>query len=467
MPEEEKSVVATREAAVPAGTAPGTSAELLLRAALERLVLLECRLGPAAPASPPPEALRREMQRAIERAAEAEAERDRLFSRLLAAERVRGSLTGQAPEAGQVDLAGFIAELRSELTAAQRERDAVVERNRALAAELRHSSPGPRGALEWAAQLSAEGLLSPPEAPLSDLWPDLAAGTPAERLVLGGAVRDLDSPDSAARAAALARLEGLPAKVAAPIVAAALGREHDPVLLGRTLRLAGRLGLPVLLPLVERERTHPDERVRAAALFAAIRLGGGEGAAVEDPAPRVRRGALLCAVLCAPEGVNARIERLAGDPDPGVRKLVAAAAAALPERPEPLLRRLANDDVPAVRRSALRALSAAPEIAGLPPAQRRRRLKQETPSVTLHRDPAPRARALSPTAGEGSTPAEAAGASALGEAIEGELRASLRGRTEAELAVVLGRPIEEIRRAAQDAIAAGQIVRRGERLHVG
>src|ERR1700722_13280852 len=87
-----------------------------LRSALERLVLLECR----AQQSPGPTASsaelelsrwRSEAQRAEARAASAEAQRDRLFSRLIAAERMHAGLAG---ESGEVDLASFIAELRSE-----------------------------------------------------------------------------------------------------------------------------------------------------------------------------------------------------------------------------------------------------------------------------------------------------------------------------------------------------------------
>src|ERR1700722_6861097 len=88
-----------------------------LRSALERLVLLECR----AQQSPGPTASSKELelarwraeaQRAEARAASAEAQRDRLFSRLIAAERTQTGLSGEPTGA---DLASFIAELRAEL----------------------------------------------------------------------------------------------------------------------------------------------------------------------------------------------------------------------------------------------------------------------------------------------------------------------------------------------------------------
>src|SRR5580692_9751688 len=95
-----------------------------LRAALERLVLLECRAsvspGPSAEASELELARWRDAaQRAEGRVAAVEAQRDQLFSRLLDAERLH---TGLAGDASDVDLASFIADLRNELMRAEQAR---------------------------------------------------------------------------------------------------------------------------------------------------------------------------------------------------------------------------------------------------------------------------------------------------------------------------------------------------------
>ncbi|MHB1844149.1 MAG: hypothetical protein ACYCWW_04860, partial [Deltaproteobacteria bacterium] len=199
---------------MPASTGPAEkdrtatpSAEALLRAALERLVLLECRgaEGATAPTAPrDPDGLRAGLAHAEERATAAEAKLDLLFGRLLAAERVRAGLADDSGADGEVDLAGFIAELRSELADVQRARDLAQQKNATLAAELRRaqSVSRPRGAVEWANRLAREGLLFSPGATLEELGPALAQGSAAERLLLAGVLRDLDGGDPALQDAA-------------------------------------------------------------------------------------------------------------------------------------------------------------------------------------------------------------------------------------------------------------------------
>ena len=85
--------------------APSGGSDAALRAALERLVLLECRVGtvpgPSADATDLELARWRDMaQRSEARIAAVEAQRDRLFARLLDAERLH---TGMAGDSSEVD----------------------------------------------------------------------------------------------------------------------------------------------------------------------------------------------------------------------------------------------------------------------------------------------------------------------------------------------------------------------------
>jgi hypothetical protein len=456
-------------------------AEALLRATLERLVILECRntLSPEARTpqanlqggSPPQlrdqEILQQELRTARSRAEAAEHQRDRLFAQVLEAERLHSSLSESDGGGGEVDLASFISELRSELAEVQRARELADQRNAELSTQLRQVQAGKnaRSATAWAARLRAEGLLFREDAPLAELWPDLCAGTSSEQLVLAGVVRDLDSTDVPLRESACIRLEGLPPALAAPVVATSLGREKDSLLLCRLLRIGGRLGVKSLLPLVERELDHGDERVRAAALLAALRLNANPQALdrwLSDASPRVRRSAAIAVALRLPERAQPMLEQLALDPEPNVRKLATACAAALAAPPEQILRRMGNDEDTGVRRSALRALQASPEIAGLAAAERRKRLKAQP--VPQRRSEQPRKPAGHPST---SVADDADPGFDVLPTLERELRASLRGRTIEELAQLLDLPGRAVERSVERGVSEGRLVRRGAKLYVG
>ena len=432
-------------------------AEALLRAALERLVLLECQPGGRDAEPPAPELLQNDLRRAEDRARAAESKLDRLFGKILAAERVRAGFEREGDPDGDVDLAGFIAELRSELADVQRGRDFAARKNVELSAELRRlqSEARPRSAVEWAERLAREGLLFSPGASLGELTPALATGASAERLLLTGVLRDLASGDPVLQDAACRRLAAVSPAHAAPIVASALGRLREPGLLCKLLRLAGQSGVGSLRPLVERELDHSADGVRAAALWALLRLPGeaeGRGdlleRALEDPSPRVRRAAALGAALSRPDEAPALLDRLAADPEAAVRRLAAGCAAALAEPHESVLRRLGNDEEPAVRAAALRALRRSPR-AEAPPRGHADATPDGPPST------APAAPAAAPPGAE------------LELRIEAELRASLRGRTEAELAALLGLPEAAVARSVERAVRDGRIARRGTKLFLG
>lgn len=480
-------------AAPPLGSLGAPADGGLLRAALERLVLLECRadLTPKAGADAAGLELSRwraEAQRAQARASSAEAQRDRLFSRLMEAGRVH---TGLAGEASDVDLASFIADLRSELARVEQAR-ATAERDRSdlltqLRAQARPPTPSdsPQG---WAERLSAQGLLPEPGTPLTGLEADLVAGSAAERALLSGVLRDLTHGDERLRALAAERLSALPALLSAPVFAAALSREAAPAVLALLVRGAGLTRVGSLGPLLMQLSSHVDARVRAAVLFAEVRLAPAAPAErwLSDPAARVRRRAALAAALHAPSAAAAVLEALAADAEAGVREAVAAAASSLTPTPTTLLLRLAQDEAPRVRRTALRALGAPPALAEATAAERRRALREQLKhgldGAQVARRPARAAGAAQSALGIGpmDSEAEAVFAELTAElklepgepsspqpgrispdALEGELRSALRGRSATQLAEALGAELASVTAALE--AAADRFLLRGQK----
>jgi len=457
-----------------------------LRSALERLVLLECR----AQQSPGPTASsaelelsrwRSEAQRAEARAASAEAQRDRLFSRLIAAERTQTSLEGEPAGA---DLASFIAELRAEMGRLELARDTAERQRAELLEQLRERERSLATAdtpQAWAEQLSAQGLLPYPGTSLTSLERDLVFGSSAERALLKGILRDLSGEDELLREAAAERLTALPVALAAPVFAAALSRESSPTVLAKLIRGAGLTRVASLGPLLAPLRNHEDPRVRAAILFAEVRLtkGAPSPAWLKDADPRVRRRAALAVVLQAPSDAETILTALGEDSNPGVRQAVAAAAAALPVPPATLLLRMTQDAEVRVRRVALRALSAPQSLADLPAAERRKALREilraqaasEAPPATdsIAADPpaadipdvGPPARRPALPVSVADPPATTAEVALDLDAVDRELRSSLRGRTPEQLARLAGVDTETLNRALQ--ANAGRFVLRGPR----
>jgi hypothetical protein len=435
------------------------SSDELLRASLERLVLLECRttnqLAPDSGLELELSRWRHQAQAAESRATTAEAQRDRLFSQIMEAERFRSGLDR---EGGGVELASFIAELRSELSRVQEARD-LAERQRAeLLERLQHSrrteGVAPENPRELAEELIASGILKSVDLTLTARAADLISGSESERALLRAILRDLDEGSTGLRLAALERLAGMQPRLAAPVYAAALSREVEPEVLAHLCRVAGRCGVRSLLPLLARHQAHPDERVRVAVLFAQRRLSGEVSAndalgevARKDDSSHVRRAALLADTVFHPEELVPRLRSLAEDPDPGFRRLLAACAAALAPPREEVLHLLAQDRNEPVRTAALRALGAPVNLSQAPPAERRRALRH-LPQQSRAR-PAPVAPRAHPKD--------------IVAAIERELRQSLRGLTPDALLDVLELSRTELNSALDSAISAGRIVRRGPR----
>ena len=262
------------------------------------------------------------------------------------------------------------------------------------------------------------------------------------------------------REAAAERLDSLPPALAAPVLSAALSRESSASVLAKLIRGAGLTRVASLGPLLAPLRGHADPRVRAAILFAEVRLANAAPAAVwlQDSDPRVRRRAALAVVLRAPQDAETLLTALGEDSNPGVRQAAAAGAAALASSPATLLLRMAQDPEVRVRRAALRALSAPQALAELPAAERRKALReilrgQAEPTATATPTATSNANAT-PTATSPPQPVDL-------DAVESELRSSLRGLTPEQLARLAGVDTETLNRALQ--ASPSRFVLRGPR----
>ena len=171
----------------------------------------------------------------------------------------------------------------------------------------------------------------------------------------------------------------------------------------------------------------PIARVRAAVLFAEVRLAPGVPAgfvARRIPTRAFAGAAAIAAAMHAPDAAVPVLEKLAKDQNAGVRNAAAAGASALLPRPDALLLRLAQDDAPRVRKTALRALGAPERLADVPPAERRRALRDHlrTPLPPEPKAAEPEAQLVAPL---------------NLDQVETELRSSLRGSTAEELSRAL------------------------------
>jgi HEAT repeats len=327
------------------------------------------------------------------------AERDGMMGKVLEASRIHGAADHGGPD---FDLAGFIAELRSEALALRGGGETAVPspvptgRTAGWMQPPRSDAPAipapgsevhavaPVAATRSAPTFAAAPVAAPPPpmvAPAPPKAPEVAATREAERLfqqgrlglptvprfseesLFGFSVRELSSPDPSARVRTAERLRMLGERAAAPALAVALHAERDPSVLVALLdafrTLASREGTAVVAPLLEA----PDPSVRIAALRAITTLDPDTAAthlarAAHDAEPSVRRRAALLAVTLGPERTLELEREAARDPDPDVRRLVvlAAGAAGGDAAKGRLLASLDDVDL-GVRRAAARSLS--------------------------------------------------------------------------------------------------------------
>jgi hypothetical protein len=517
--------------------------EELLRGALEKIVYFECRLSQleselsvarevasrekesaaAARARESSasseltlargelETLRRSDQELTERVRLLEGERERFLTGLIDQARIAGA-PSQGEQAGEeADLAGFIAELRAEIerlrpwkTAAEQAGVRLVE---ASALPLQpHAGVG-----AIAQGFEATGRIGVTRAESVRLETGLESR--AERSLYEASMDDLASTDPRARRRAADALRVMGSRAAAPLVAAAVGRERDADVKVALLSALGALAGPAAVDVAARELADARPVVRGAALDAVAALAG-EGAeprllaALGDTSPLVRRRAVLLLGFSRGSGAEEALRASLSDRDGGVAR---AAALALSGRPtataQAALARALDHGEESVRRIASTSVArwSGESVAAAAPAEDRRRaarriaeklaavgstaLRDAVVLADPNADPAPArpsiARAAAqpriapappPSAPRAAPPAvalavRAAVAVAVVEAPAGslspvesavllELRSALRGRTPEEISQVVPGGAD---RALAALVARGAAVQRGTR----
>ena len=147
---------------------------------------------------------------------------------------------------------------------------------------------------------------------------------------------DLCAPDARRRLRAVRALEALGSKAAAPLLAAALGREPEAEVKAALLGALARFEEPFAAELAESRARGPrappcGRRARGARRRRGRRAPRiGSPRALSDESPLVRRRAALLLGFSAGERAEATLAVALGDPDRGVAR---AAAAALSGRP--------------------------------------------------------------------------------------------------------------------------------------
>lgn len=378
--------------------------ETLLKGALERIVYFEARSTQlandversVAEAERLKAELARAAQREIElkrtvaelevRASRAEAQREETALLVNALRRERADLVTNFLDASRlrgtevvegVDLAQFIAQLRSEVLHA-RDGDApgagpTLVAKAASDTSASSASAGPATkkptvtegtpATRLALELRSAGRLSVSEADVNTLTDGAAFPGHSEETLFGFSVRELSSRDVAARVRAAERLAALAHRAAAPALATALNVELEAPAQVAMLKALTTLAGPEGAPVVQRLLDAPSAEVRIAALKALLKLdpaGAGPhlAAATSDPEPAVRRRASLLALGLGPKEALELGTTAIHDGDAAVRALAALVlGASQADAARPLLLEAMRDADLKVRRSASQALS--------------------------------------------------------------------------------------------------------------
>ncbi len=347
-----------------------------------------------------------------------------------------------------------------------------------------------------AERLRSEGRLAISNEQVPEASAPLSSGGTTEETLLGFSVRELASPEPAARKRAAERLKALGNPIAGGALASALHAETNAevlvVFLGAFAALARAEGVPVIAPLLRAE----IPEVRIAALKALIALdpaqaGPHVAAAIKDGDRAVRRRASLLALGLSGSAALKLGEQAIIDEEPEVRSLAALVlGASNGERARSLLLEALADHDPKVRDAAAQSLSRilgkdVSSVVELDDRQRRREVRRLSalPSVPLASDGRSKAfvkgylnfatrpgepweaQAVLEAEPREATPRVPTGPAPTPEllctAIMAEIRGALRGCTLGELASV-GKCLPEMaQEACELLVARGQVVRRG------
>ncbi len=516
--------------------------EGLLRGALEKIVYFECRLSQleselsaardvasrekesAAGARARETAAaaelartRSEMEIARHREAELservrllEGERERFLAGLIDQARIAGAPGDGAPAGEEADLAGFIAELRAEIERLRPWKFAAEAAGLRLEEAAVPAIPPHAAVGEIARVFEAAGRLGMTRAEAMGM--ERGMESRAERSLYESSMEDLASSDRHSRRRAADALRAMGSRAAAPLVAAAVGRERDEQVKVALLSALAALCEPAVADVAARELSDPRPAVRSAALDAVAALAGEAAeprllAALGDPSPLVRRRAVLQLGFSRGPSVEEALRAALADRDPGVAR---AAAVALSGRStataQGALARALDHGDESVRRVASKAVArwSGESVAAAAPAEDRRRAarriagKLSAVGATALRDAvvadpaaiprsAPvRTAAVAPAPARPAAPSVAPRPSAVPasatarlaraavavvetpagelspgeEAVMLELRSALRGRTPEEIARVVPGSAD---RALAALVARGAAVRRGVR----
>jgi len=437
-----------------------------------------------------------------------EAERERFLTGLIDQARIAGAPGRHGEVAGgdagdAADLAGFIAELRGEVEALRAWRAAGLAAG--LSVEPAPAAPAPDAAPpavpEIARRFQDSGRIGLSRGDVSRL--ERALPSRAERSLYEASMEDLASSDPRDRRRAAAALRATASRAAAPLVAAAVGRERDPEVKVALLSALGAIGEASAADIAARELSDTRPAVRAAALEALAALAGPAAeprlvAGTGDVSALVRRRAVMLLGFARGAASEEALASALSDRDPGVAR---AAALALSGRPtasaQGALARAVDHRQEGVRRVASEAVArwSGETVAASATAEERRRAARRIadrlsaldtgalreavvagapaaawPVMASASAPRDGAAGLLAAGGAARAPAHAVAVvtaapapgdrSPLEEAVLFEIRAALRGRTPVEIARLV--PGDAVG-ALHSLVARGAVVLRGAR----
>jgi hypothetical protein len=385
--------------------------EGLLRGALEKIVYFECRLSQldselsaardvaarekesAAGARSRETAAAAELARTrselegarhreselSERVRLLEGERERFLTGLIDQARIAGAPGEGSPAGEEADLAGFIAELRAEVDRLRPWKMAAQAAGLRIDEASAQAIPPHAAVGEIARGFEAAGRLGMNRA--EALRMEQGMESRAERSLYESSMEDLASSDRHSRRRAADALRAMGSRAAAPLVAAAVGRERDEEVKVALLSALASLGEPAVAEVAARELSDARPSVRGAALDALAALAGDAAeprllAALGDPSPLVRRRAVLLLGFAHGPGVEEALRATLADRDAGVARTAALALSGRPTASaQGALARALDHGEESVRRVASTAVArwCGESVAAAAPAEDRRR----------------------------------------------------------------------------------------------
>jgi len=306
----------------------------------------------------------------MERVRLLEAERERFLSGMVERARVAGAPAEEGEAAGsEDDLAGFISELRAEIEDLRAWKSAAIAAGAKLDAATAVPPPPARaGGAPGRAVVALPAMASSfGDAGRFGVSREEARALPSfstrsERVLYEASLDDLGAADAGRRRRAADGLRVLASRGAAPLVAAALGRERDAEVKVALLGALGALAEAGAADLALRELSDGRPNVRAAALEAASALAKERAvpslaAALGDASPLVRRRAVVLLGFTAGAAAEEALASALADRDAGVARAAAVALAGRPSaRAQGALARALDHRAPEVRTAAARAV---------------------------------------------------------------------------------------------------------------